>query len=163
MFTTINSKTKWHVTFVVQNIQRASASPKLIINLCLLCMKGMTPYNLILIWTVVFRNLTAVPNFYKFFLLSSVKLYLRPKVMAHRVFVYGTLKQGQPNHHVITGCKEGKYTLLGQGRTVSKWPLVIASPFNIPYLLDIEGEGHVSIGITKGTIINIYLPRGMRA
>lgn len=66
--------------------------------------------------------------------------------MAHRVFVYGTLKQGQPNHHVITGCKEGKYTLLGQGRTVSKWPLVIASPFNIPYLLDIEGEGHNIVG-----------------
>ena len=83
-------------------------------------------------------------HFYVFLLPAFLSLSIFEN-MAHRVFVYGTLKQGQPNHHVITQCKEGKYTLLGQGRTVSKWPLVIASHFNIPFLLGIEGEGHVSI------------------
>ncbi|XP_071492948.1 putative gamma-glutamylcyclotransferase CG2811 [Diadema antillarum] len=61
--------------------------------------------------------------------------------MSHLVFVYGTLKRGQPNHHVITDFKEG-YKLIGEGQTQSKWPLVIASEFNIPFLLDSEGEGH---------------------
>nr|XP_054751145.1 putative gamma-glutamylcyclotransferase CG2811 isoform X2 [Lytechinus pictus] len=66
--------------------------------------------------------------------------------MAHQVFVYGTLKKGQPNHHVLTQCEGGKYTFWGQGRTVSKWPLVVASAYNIPFLLDIEGEGHNIVG-----------------
>ena len=59
----------------------------------------------------------------------------------HLVFVYGTLKTGEPNHHVLQDPTRGKKELLGVGETVSKYPLVVASRYNIPYLLDAPGEG----------------------
>lgn len=64
------------------------------------------------------------------------------------VFVYGTLKRREPNHHVIdpslhtnadtTGVSE----FIGSARTEKKFPLVIGTRFNIPFLLDSEGVGH---------------------
>ncbi|KAH7952459.1 hypothetical protein HPB52_023480 [Rhipicephalus sanguineus] len=62
----------------------------------------------------------------------------------HYVFVYGTLKTGEPNNHVMKDSENGKATLIGTAVTVKKWPLVIASSYNIPYLLHCEGKGHVS-------------------
>ena len=59
----------------------------------------------------------------------------------HLVFVYGTLKTGEPNHHVLQDPTKGKKELLGVGETASKFPLVVASRYNIPYLLDAPGEG----------------------
>ena len=59
----------------------------------------------------------------------------------HLVFVYGTLKTGEPNHHVLQDPTKGKKDLLGVGETVSKYPLVVASRYNIPYLLDAPGKG----------------------
>ena len=59
----------------------------------------------------------------------------------HLVFVYGTLKTGEPNHHVLQDPTKGKKELLGVGETVSKYPLVVASRYNIPYLLDAPGKG----------------------
>ncbi|GFG36248.1 hypothetical protein Cfor_00286 [Coptotermes formosanus] len=35
----------------------------------------------------------------------------------HRVFVYGTLKRGEPNHHWMTDTSKGFSRLLGVGRT----------------------------------------------
>ncbi|OQR73300.1 gamma-glutamylaminecyclotransferase B isoform 1 [Tropilaelaps mercedesae] len=67
---------------------------------------------------------------------------LRQAAMSHRVFVYGTLKTGEPNHHVITNRENGVAQLLGAGRTVRVFPLLIASTFNIPYLLYKPGTGH---------------------
>lgn len=70
------------------------------------------------------------------------------------MFVYGTLKRNQPNHHVLQTGGEGLAELglnprtfkpakfLGAGHTISKYPLVIASKFNIPYLLDKSEIGH---------------------
>ena len=59
----------------------------------------------------------------------------------HLVFVYGTLKTNEPNHQVIRTGDDGKSQLVGKGRTVDTFPLVIASRYNIPYLLDAPGKG----------------------
>ena len=59
----------------------------------------------------------------------------------HRIFVYGTLKQGQPNHHVLLE-SEGTAHLLGTARLTEKYPLVV-SKFGIPVLLAKNGVGKV--------------------
>ena len=61
----------------------------------------------------------------------------------HRIFVYGTLKRGQPNHHLLTDSSKGAATWLGAAKLEKRYPLVVASQFNIPFLLDQEGEGKV--------------------
>ncbi|KAK2492116.1 hypothetical protein MC885_011860 [Smutsia gigantea] len=60
--------------------------------------------------------------------------------MAH-VFVYGTLKTGQPNHKVLLDGANGRAAFRGQGRTLEPHPLVIAGEHNIPWLLDLPGRG----------------------
>ena len=65
----------------------------------------------------------------------------------HLVFVYGTLKKGEPNHYLIQpGSTSGKSILIGTGHTQNKFPLVIATKYNIPYLLDATGNGNVVTG-----------------
>lgn len=64
------------------------------------------------------------------------------------VFVYGTLKRSEPNHHVIdpnlhtSPDTTGVSKFIGSARTERKYPLVIGTRFNIPFLLDREGVGH---------------------
>ncbi|XP_036749504.1 gamma-glutamylaminecyclotransferase [Manis pentadactyla] len=60
--------------------------------------------------------------------------------MAH-VFVYGTLKTGQPNHKVLRDGANGRAAFRGQGRTLEPHPLVIAGEHNIPWLLNLPGRG----------------------
>jgi len=62
----------------------------------------------------------------------------------HLVFVYGTLKRGQPNHHVLSDALTGEAVHVDGARTVIKYPLVIGSRYNIPFLLDQPHTGHVS-------------------
>ncbi|KAL1474432.1 hypothetical protein MTO96_037977 [Rhipicephalus appendiculatus] len=45
--------------------------------------------------------------------------------MSHYVFVYGTLKSGETNHRILTDPVNGRSTLLGQARTLKKWPLEV--------------------------------------
>uniref|UniRef100_A0A8C2TZC2 Gamma-glutamylaminecyclotransferase n=2 Tax=Coturnix japonica TaxID=93934 RepID=A0A8C2TZC2_COTJA len=59
-----------------------------------------------------------------------------------RVFVYGTLKKGQPNYKHMINTAKGIAKYQGRGRTVEKYPLVIAGKYNIPYMLNIPGSGH---------------------
>ncbi|XP_060077242.1 gamma-glutamylaminecyclotransferase C-like [Ylistrum balloti] len=59
-----------------------------------------------------------------------------------KVFVYGTLQRGQPNSKLFDNTKDGHYKYLGVGVTVKKYPLVIASMFNIPFMLPVEGSGN---------------------
>jgi len=55
----------------------------------------------------------------------------------HRVFVYGTLKTGFPNHHYMRGA-----TCIGGGRTSDAYPLVVGGAWFTPYLLPEKGSGH---------------------
>tara|TARA_Y100000361_G_scaffold27316_1_gene22260 strand:+ start:7034 stop:7678 length:645 start_codon:yes stop_codon:yes gene_type:complete len=56
-------------------------------------------------------------------------------VLQHNVVaVYGTLKKGGSNHHLLYGQR-----FVGKGTTRDKYPLVISG---LPYLLDKSGYGH---------------------
>jgi gamma-glutamylaminecyclotransferase len=59
------------------------------------------------------------------------------------VFVYGTLKKGEPNHWLMTDETTGRADFIDIGKTVIKYPLVIGSRYNVPYLLTQEGVGNV--------------------
>jgi gamma-glutamylaminecyclotransferase len=58
------------------------------------------------------------------------------------LLVYGTLKKGQPQENVMTDSSNGIANWVGRGTTLEKWPLVIASKYNIPFLLKRPGIGH---------------------
>lgn len=60
------------------------------------------------------------------------------------VFVYGTLKRNEPNHHWLTDAENGCSRFICRAKTVETFPLVIASRYNIPYLLNAPGSGNVS-------------------
>uniref|UniRef100_T1JG34 Gamma-glutamylcyclotransferase family protein n=1 Tax=Strigamia maritima TaxID=126957 RepID=T1JG34_STRMM len=62
--------------------------------------------------------------------------------MPHLVFVYGTLKKGEPNHDLISTPCNGFAQYLGTAETVKTYPLVIASKYNIPYLMKRVGLGY---------------------
>ncbi len=56
--------------------------------------------------------------------------------MHHLVFVFGTLKQGFPNHHTIA-----QQTLLGEYETEQPYPLYLVGERHSPWMLDQPGEG----------------------
>jgi len=58
------------------------------------------------------------------------------------VFVYGTLKKNQPNHYHLNDAKNGCAVFKSVGNTTEKYPLVISTKYNIPFLLQKEGVGH---------------------
>lgn len=62
------------------------------------------------------------------------------------IFVYGTLKRGQPNHRVMLDRANGCASFRGRGRTAQPFPLVIAGEHNIPWLLHLPGRGHCVLG-----------------
>jgi len=63
--------------------------------------------------------------------------------LRHRVFVYGTLKRGQPNHHLMNMDELGRSRLIGGARTDVSFPLVITTRWNLPFLLYAPGHGQV--------------------
>ncbi|XP_003737037.1 gamma-glutamylaminecyclotransferase [Galendromus occidentalis] len=64
----------------------------------------------------------------------------------NRVFVYGTLKEGEPNEHVMRDGKNGYARFLSRARTQERFPLLIASKYNVPYLLYKPGIGYRIFG-----------------
>lgn len=76
----------------------------------------------------------------------------------HLVFVYGTLKTGEPNHKTMSETP-GEYRyghshfqslirffrLVSHGTTVEKYPLIVGTKYNIPFLLDQPGHGNVRL------------------
>lgn len=61
--------------------------------------------------------------------------------MLHRIFVFGTLKQGFRNFHVNRGARLG-----GDVITLQPYPLHIMGPRRLPWLLNRPGEGLPVIG-----------------
>lgn len=61
-----------------------------------------------------------------------------------KVFVYGTLKTGEPNHSWMNDVSSngGTAQLLSVGETIEKFPLVLGTRYNIPFLLNLPGNGH---------------------
>ncbi|KAL1021689.1 hypothetical protein UPYG_G00016660 [Umbra pygmaea] len=71
----------------------------------------------------------------------SKESYFSTVYMTH-IFVYGTLKKGQPNHfRMLPDQANGKAEFCGYARTLERYPLVIAGKYNIPALLNRPGEG----------------------
>ncbi len=58
----------------------------------------------------------------------------------HLVFSYGTLKRGEPNHEELL-IRRAEF--IAEATTVDKWPLIIASNLNMPFLLNKKGVGKV--------------------
>jgi gamma-glutamylaminecyclotransferase len=56
---------------------------------------------------------------------------------SHRVFVYGTLKQGFRNFHVNRGTR-----LPGEFITEQAFPLYVIGEFGLPWLVHEPGRGH---------------------
>ncbi|KFM65303.1 Gamma-glutamylaminecyclotransferase, partial [Stegodyphus mimosarum] len=85
-------------------------------------------------------------NVYKVQLIFFTKKFSSMALKSHLVFVYGTLKKGEPNFDLLKSATKGEAIYKGKARTVKKWPLVIASRFNIPFLLYQEDVGKHVIG-----------------
>ena len=60
-----------------------------------------------------------------------------------RVFVYGTLKSGQPNHYQLKDGDAAGCRMMGLYRTEETFPLVVAGRYNIPFLLNQPRTGQV--------------------
>lgn len=58
------------------------------------------------------------------------------------MFVYGTLKRNQPNHKLLTDHTNGNATFLIDGNTIDRYPLLIGTRYNIPFLLNVNGTGN---------------------
>lgn len=87
--------------------------------------------------------------------------------MSHKVFVYGTLKRGFPNHHYMSTSK-----LLGVYRTAERYPLVVGGRYFSPSLLPEPGTGKRILGelwevddatlVTLDELETVHLPTGYR-
>ncbi|XP_039748420.1 putative gamma-glutamylcyclotransferase CG2811 isoform X1 [Pararge aegeria] len=70
------------------------------------------------------------------------KIQTKIRTMNHKVFVYGTLKRNEPNHHWLTNPEHGIGKFITEGTTKTKYPLIIGTKYNIPFLLYSPGDGH---------------------
>jgi len=68
-----------------------------------------------------------------------------------RLFVYGTLKSGQPNHTILKDPANGLAKYWCKATTTTKMPLVIGTRYNIPFLINKPGIG----GYVTGEIYEV--------
>jgi gamma-glutamylaminecyclotransferase len=61
--------------------------------------------------------------------------------MLHRIFVYGTLKQGFPNFHINRGRR-----VPGSFVTAQRYPMFILGDARLPWLVQQPGVGHAVAG-----------------
>lgn len=66
--------------------------------------------------------------------------------LKHRLFAYGTLKSGQPNNHYLKNNECGTCRFVATGCTELAFPLVIATEWNLPFLLYAPGKGQKVYG-----------------
>ncbi|KAF9805553.1 hypothetical protein SFRURICE_020938 [Spodoptera frugiperda] len=64
------------------------------------------------------------------------------KTIMQKVFVYGTLKKNEPNNYWLQDPNNGIGNFVADGYTKTKYPLIIATKYNIPFLLHSPGNGH---------------------
>lgn len=62
------------------------------------------------------------------------------------MFVYGTLKSGQPNHEILRSPSNGLAKYWCKATTTVKMPLVIGTRYNIPFLINKPGVGSYVTG-----------------
>lgn len=62
------------------------------------------------------------------------------------MFVCGALKYGQPNHSILANSANGYAKFWCRATTTQKLPLVIATRYNIPFLLNKPGVGNYVTG-----------------
>lgn len=63
-----------------------------------------------------------------------------------KIFVYGTLKKGQPNHEFLMDKEKGTAQFICQAKTIEKYPLLVATSFNLPFLLNLPDVGNRIVG-----------------
>lgn len=63
-----------------------------------------------------------------------------------QIFVYGTLKKGEPNHYWLTSVDNGFAKFECTATTATKFPLIVATKYNIPFLLNVPDIGHCISG-----------------
>ncbi|KAK4884667.1 hypothetical protein RN001_000938 [Aquatica leii] len=75
---------------------------------------------------------------------SRDSLYSKSPTMCSKfyVFVYGTLKTDEPNHYWFEKNPNGSYEFISNAETTEKYPLIVATKYNIPFLLYKPGIGH---------------------
>ena len=54
-------------------------------------------------------------------------------MMNHLILLYGTPERTRPNHYIIQ-YTAGSSRYLGKAVTVDKWPLIVTTKYNIPFL-----------------------------
>lgn len=62
------------------------------------------------------------------------------------IFLYGTLKKDLPNHMLLRDFQNGKAKYTCTARTKSKYPLVMATDCNMPFMLNKPDTGHFVTG-----------------
>lgn len=62
------------------------------------------------------------------------------------VFLYGTLKTAEQNHYLLLQKGNGVAKYIQKAVTREKLPLVVATQYNIPFLLNKPGVGHFVTG-----------------
>lgn len=78
--------------------------------------------------------------------LSFIFRQQKTSSLLHRLFVYGTLKSGQPNHNILRDSTNGLAKYWCKATTTTKMPLVIGTRYNIPFLLNKPGVGSYVTG-----------------
>jgi len=63
-----------------------------------------------------------------------------------KLFVCGALKYGQPSHSILQNSGNGSAKYWCRATTTEKLPLVIATRYNIPFLLNKPGIGYYVTG-----------------
>ncbi|KAL1282837.1 hypothetical protein QQF64_001640 [Cirrhinus molitorella] len=74
-------------------------------------------------------------------ILAIIVSVVCPVVDMALVFMYGTLKKNQPNYFRMLDPANGRAEFLARAQTVEKYPLVIGTENNIPFLLNVPGTG----------------------
>lgn len=65
----------------------------------------------------------------------------------HNVFVFGTLKRGQSNFYLMENPRNGKAVFIAEDKTEEKFPVIIVSRCNIPFMLPVSEVGKVCVPI----------------